>query len=73
VLLSRSSEDGPAPGTYRATLTGRDGQYVESVAFSPDGKTLATGSLTTRCGCGRPADPAAARRAPAAFRRGPPD
>jgi WD40 repeat protein len=34
-----------------ATLTGHSA-LLNSVAFSPDGKTLASGGAMARCGCG---------------------
>ena len=42
-------------------IIGTDAGGVNSVAFSGDGKTLATGASTASCGCGRPrpASPAA--------------
>ncbi|MFD7475405.1 WD40 repeat domain-containing protein [Streptomyces sp. NPDC059837] len=47
-LLSRSSEsfeDTLPPGAHRATLTDPTSEPIVSVAFSPDGSTLATGAL----------------------------
>ncbi|MFE5586400.1 protein kinase [Kitasatospora sp. NPDC056531] len=46
-LLSQGSGDGPEAKTLTATAVLSGNGQVRSVAFSPDGKTLATGSISS--------------------------
>jgi WD40 repeat protein len=43
--------DPSAPRRLGSPLTGHNG-VMRSVAFAPDGRTLATAATTTRCCCG---------------------